>query len=127
MNWSGDLPNSPPPGQANWLSVLRRYLVVMALGNLVWEFAHIPLYTLWVTGSTREIVFAALHCTGGDILIAVSTLLAALILFGTGRWPEHGYRRVALAAIVFGLGYAVSASGLTSKSGNPGLTGRRCR
>lgn len=93
-------------GQLSWISILRRYLVVMALGNLVWEFAHIPLYTIWVTGSTGEIVFAALHCTGGDILIAVSTLVAALILFGTSRWPEHGYRRVAIAAIVFGLGYA---------------------
>jgi len=79
----------------------------MALGNLAWEFAHMPLYTLWDTGSTGEIVFAALHCTGGDILIAMSTLLVALILFGTSQWPEYGYRLVAFAAIVFGLGYAV--------------------
>ena len=28
-----------------WLNVLRRYFIAMALGNLVWEFAHMPLYT----------------------------------------------------------------------------------
>src|SRR3546814_11930886 len=54
----------------DWLRALRRYMVGVALANLVWEFAHMPLYTLWETGSPSEIAFAALHCTGGDILIA---------------------------------------------------------
>jgi hypothetical protein len=86
---------------------MRRYLVAMALGSLVWEFAHMPLYTLWETGSPSEIVFAAIHCTGGDILIAMSALLAALFLFGTGQWPEAGCRRVGLATILIGLGYTI--------------------
>ncbi len=90
-----------------WLTVLRRYLAVMALGNLAWEFAHMPLYTLWETGTAGEIVFAAVHCTGGDILIALSALVAALLVVGTGRWPHEGYRRVAAAAIVIGVGYTV--------------------
>ena len=91
----------------SWLNVLRRYLVVMALGNLIWEFAHMPLYTLWETGSPGEIVFAAIHCTGGDILIAMSALLAALFLLGSSQWPDSGYRRVGLATILLGLGYTV--------------------
>ena len=90
-----------------WLNVLRRYFIVMALGNLVWEFAHMPLYTLWETGGPDEIVFAAIHCTGGDILIAMSTLLGALFLFGSSKWPEADYRRVALATILFGICYTV--------------------
>ncbi len=94
-------------GEFHWLTTLRRYLLVMALGNLVWEFAQMPLYTLWETGNAREIVVAALHCTVGDILIAMSTLLAALFLIGTSQWPTAGYRAVALAAIAFGLGYAI--------------------
>ncbi|WP_255448539.1 hypothetical protein [Telmatospirillum sp. J64-1] len=94
-------------GQANWLSTMRRYLVLMALGSLVWEFAHMPLYTLWETGAPGEIVFAAIHCTGGDILIAMSALLATLFLFGSSRWPEADYLRVALVTIVVGLGYTV--------------------
>jgi hypothetical protein len=94
-------------GRDNWLSTMRRYLVAMAFGNLIWEFAHMPLYTLWETGSPGEIVFAAIHCTGGDILIATSALLAALFLFGSGRWPEADYRCVALVTIMIGLGYTV--------------------
>ena len=97
----------PSTGQGYWLPTLRRYLVAMAIGSLAWEFAHMPLYTLWETGSPGEIVFAAIHCTGGDILIAMSALLAALFLFGSGRWPEADYRRVGLTAVLIGLGYTV--------------------
>ncbi len=93
--------------ESGWLNVLRRYLAAMALGNLFWEFAQMPLYTLWETGSTGEIVVAALHCTAGDILIAMSTLFAALFLIGTSQWPAAGYRLVALAAIAFGLAYTI--------------------
>lgn len=93
--------------QLTWLNVLRRYLVFMAVGNLVWEFAHMPLFTLWETGSPGEIVFAALHCTAGDILVALSALTASLLLFGTGQWPGQGYWRVALPAIGIGLGYTL--------------------
>jgi hypothetical protein len=90
-----------------WLTVMRRYFAVMAVGNLVWEFAHMPLYTLWETGTAGEIVFAAIHCTGGDILIAMAALMAALFLFATGDWPERTYRRVAVPTIVIGLGYTI--------------------
>lgn len=91
--------------KTGWLNALRRYLIAMALGNLVWEFAHMPLYTLWEDGSPREIAFAGFHCTGGDILIATSALLVALFLFGSSQWPDEGFRRVGLAAILIGLGY----------------------
>lgn len=90
-----------------WLTVLRRYIVAMAVGNLIWEFAHMPLYTLWETGSPREIVLAAIHCTGGDILIAMSALLTALFLFGNSRWPHVGYRRAAVATVLIGIGYTI--------------------
>jgi hypothetical protein len=93
--------------EIGWLNVLRRYLVAIAVGNLIWEFAHMPLYTLWETGSWGEIVFAAIHCTGGDILIAMSALLAALFLFGSGQWPETGYRIVGIATTLIGIGYTV--------------------
>jgi hypothetical protein len=100
------------PGRDAWLTVLRRYIAAMAFGNLVWEFAHLPLYTIWETGTSREIVFAAIHCTGGDVLIALSTLLTALLLFGTNRWPGFRYRRVALATMALGLGYTVASEWL---------------
>lgn len=42
----------------DWLMVLRRYVVAIALGNLSWEFAQLPLYTIWHEGTPGEIVFA---------------------------------------------------------------------
>jgi hypothetical protein len=96
-----------PTGSVDWLSTMRRYLVAIALGSLVWEFAHMPLYTLWESGTPGEIVFAAIHCTGGDILIGMAALLAALFSVGSGRWPEADYRRVGLVTIVIGLCYTV--------------------
>jgi hypothetical protein len=92
---------------ARWLRALRRYFAVIVPANLVWEFAHLPLYTIWETGTLFELAFAALHCTGGDILIALSTLVLALFLVGDDRWPASGFARVAALTIVFGLAYTL--------------------
>jgi hypothetical protein len=83
------------------------YLSVTAAGNLAWESLHLPLYTLWRTGTPGEQAFAVIHCTGGDILIALTSLVLALITAGSRRWPDNRYRRVASAAILFGLAYTV--------------------
>lgn len=67
-----------------------------------------PLYTLWDTGSAGEIVFAAVHCTGGDILIAMTTLLIPLLIFGVG-WPQDWIvvKRVIVSTMVLGVGHTV--------------------
>lgn len=92
---------------ANWLSVIRRYIAYSAVGHLVWEGAHIPLYTIWVEGSWSEIAFAVVHCTGGDLLIAMSTLLLALFLVGGQAWPAERTGRVLLLAVGLGVSYTV--------------------
>ncbi|WP_231580176.1 hypothetical protein [Pseudorhodobacter wandonensis] len=88
------------------LTAVRRYFSVIIPANLIWEFAHMPLYTIWTAGSWKEIVFAAVHCTGGDILIALSTLMLVLILIGKG-WPYFAATRRSVRAltVAFGLGY----------------------
>jgi hypothetical protein len=53
-------------------------LAAVAIGNLAWEFAQMPHYTLWRTGSPGEIAFAVLHCTVGDVVIAASLFWACL-------------------------------------------------
>lgn len=90
---------------AGWLAALRRYLAIVAIGNLAWELLHMPLYTLWETGTAGEIVFAAVHCTGGDVLIALASLVAALLLAGSRRWPRRRFSVVAALTVAFGLGY----------------------
>jgi len=90
-----------------WLSVIRRYIVYTAVGHLIWEMAHIPLYTIWVEGSWSEIAFAVVHCTGGDLLIAMSTLLLSLFILGGQAWPATRAGAVLLLAVVLGVSYTV--------------------
>ena len=87
-----------------WLAALRRYLSVIVVGNLAWEFAQLPLYTLWGTGSASAIIYAALHCTFGDVLIAGATLIGSLLLLGTPEWPRVGFIPVAAATVISGIG-----------------------
>ena len=91
----------------SWLVALRRYLVFAAVANLLWEFAQMPLYTIWLTGTVGELVFAAVHCTGGDVLITLSTLVLALLLISASDWPRANTGRVLAAALLFGVGYTI--------------------
>ena len=95
----------PPQEHATWLRGLRTYLAVMAVGNLAWETLHLPLYTIWTSAPVGEQVFAVVHCTGGDILIALSTLTAAMLVLGTARWPHERFVAVAGATLLLGIGY----------------------
>jgi hypothetical protein len=98
-----------------WLTVLRRYALAIILGNLVWEFAQLPLYTIWYEGDAGKILFAALHCTGGDVLIAGAALLASLLGLADQRWPYESYRTVATAAVLGGVGYTVYSEWLNTE------------
>lgn len=89
----------------NWLSALRVYLLSVTVGDLAWEAAHLPLYTLWRTGTTREKLFAVIHCTLGDILIAVASLTFGLVLAGHRNWPGQRFGAVAALTMALGLGY----------------------
>ena len=92
---------------AVWLITIRRYIIVSACGNLVWEFTQLPLYTIWRQGTPAENIFAALHCTGGDILIATCSSIAALLMVSRRDWPARGYVVVAGLAIAFGFSYTI--------------------
>ena len=60
----------------------RAYLSAITGGNLAWETLQLPLYTIWETGAPRAQAIAVVHCTGGDLLIALSALMLALLLAG---------------------------------------------
>lgn len=90
---------------APWLPAIRRYLIASAIGNLAWEVAQLPLFTLWNAGTHREIAIAVAHCTAGDVLIATTTLVGALVFTGAASWPEPGFRPVAVITILAGMTY----------------------
>jgi hypothetical protein len=61
----------------------------------VWE---LPLFTIWTTVTWVERAFAVVHCTGGDLLIAlVSPIIALVSMWATGRSTNS--ERVAVAAV----------------------------
>ena len=101
--------------QRLWLTALKQYFCVLLLGNLVWEFVQLPLYTLWDEGPWKRVVFAAVHCTGGDLLIGGSALMIGLLFVADGRWPHASYGRVAIVAGVGGLAYTVFSEWLNTE------------
>lgn len=54
-----------------------------------------------------EIAFAILHCTGGDLLIAVATLMLALLFIGADSWPKEGFYPVLTLTVILGAAYTV--------------------
>ena len=90
-----------------WLTALRRYLLVLALGNLLWEIAQLPLYMLWHDASAAQIIFAVLHCTAGDVLIGTAALVEALVVLGKETWPSEQHFAVLISVVVLGASYTV--------------------
>ena len=80
------------------------YIGLAAIGHFLWEAAQLPLYTLWRTGTPREIVSALFHCTGGDVLITTFTLAGAAALAWHFHWRAFGWRMV-FTAILLGAAY----------------------
>ncbi len=94
-------------GAADWLTTLRAYLAITAVGHLVWETLHLPLYTIWSTGTLAEKAFAVVHCSGGDTLVALSAISIALLAFGDNSWPERRFGPVAWVTLGVGIGYTM--------------------
>jgi hypothetical protein len=109
---------SRPPSEERGRPSVRRalllYLSAATALHLVWETAQLPLYTIWSTGTRLEILFAVIHCTAGDLLITASALSLAAPVARIGRWPFFG-NRMALTAILLGLGYTVFSEWLNTQ------------
>lgn len=87
------------------LACAARYLTVIAIANLCWEAAQIPLYTIWRTGIPSEIAVAIIHCTAGDVLIAALAMGGAWAFF-TGLRRDPGWR-LAAAGTLLGVAYTI--------------------
>ena len=91
----------------DWLTTVRRYLFASACGHLGWEIAQMPLYALWRTGTTREITVAVLHCTLGDLSIALVTLSIAIAIVGSLEWPNQRSPAVMATVVIVSAGYTI--------------------
>ena len=83
-----------------------RYLAFVAPANLVWEVAHLPLYGVWSSGTGRDLAFAVLHCTLGDVLTAAACFALAFLVTGCGRL-DRATRFIPPISILLGIGYTV--------------------
>lgn len=99
--------SSARKASSHWLSGLRIYVGIIAVGNLVWETLQLPLYTIWNTATAGEQIFAVVHCLLGDLLIAISALTLALFVAGDESWPAVRFWQVAALALGLGVAYTV--------------------
>ena len=77
--------------------------------NLAWEIAHVRLYTIWAAADGLSVAWAILHCSLGDVVIALGMFALAAVLLQRGDWPAS--RPWAGGAIV-----AIGAMGFTAWS-----------
>lgn len=97
-----------------WLAFLRRYLVASVLLHFAWEWAQLPLYTVWFDASFARLAFVVAHCTAGDVAIATVAMGLSLALLAEWRWPAVGLKRVALGAAAIGVAYTVYSEWLNT-------------
>jgi hypothetical protein len=102
------------PWSSHGGDVIVRYLAVSAPLHVVWEFSHMPLYGVWRTGTMREIVYNGLHCSIGDLMIAVFALFVGILTGGRGRWPESRWPIVASITIAAGIAYTTFSEWLNT-------------
>ena len=107
MNCTPNSPLAATTYPVDWIAALRAYLSATAFLNLFWEAAQLPLYTIWTDGTIREKAFAVLHCTMGDVLIALAALAAALVVAGDHAWPARRWTSVAALTLAIGVAYTV--------------------
>jgi hypothetical protein len=55
--------------------------------NLTWEIAHVRLYTIWAASNGMNVAWALLHCSLGDVVIALALFALAGIVFRRVDWP----------------------------------------
>ena len=94
--------------------VALRYLPWLAVLNLLWEIAQLPLYTIWTSGTRTEIAFAVFHCTLGDILVGMAALALALTLAQSRALKEWRWSRIAVPLVLLAVGYTMFSEWLNT-------------
>lgn len=55
--------------------------------NVAWEIAHVRLYTIWTEADAVSIAGAVLHCSLGDVVIALAMFALAGVALWRVDWP----------------------------------------
>jgi hypothetical protein len=55
--------------------------------NLAWEIAQVRLYTIWAEADRLSVAWALLHCSLGDVAIALAMFALAGMVLRRVEWP----------------------------------------
>ncbi len=88
------------------LSALFIFVGIATVLNLFWELAQLPLYTIWNNAPLAKSLWAALHCTFGDLIIASWSALLAILAVGR-NWPKQRFLLVAVMTIGLAVLYTI--------------------
>ncbi|MDP2240774.1 MAG: hypothetical protein Q8K18_11520 [Burkholderiales bacterium] len=91
------------------LFLLTMWILVSSAANLAWEFAQLPLYTLYADPDAGKIVRYVLHCTAGDVLIALGAYALTALALGNWSWPLRNPLRGIVLATTLGLTYTAAS------------------
>lgn len=80
------------------LACAARWSALAFVSNLAWEIAQVRLYTIWAAADGRDIAWSLLHCSLGDVVIALALFALAGVALGRADWPAS--RPLAGGAIV---------------------------
>ena len=73
--------------------------------NLAWEIAQVRLYTIWAAADGMSVAIALLHCSLGDVVIALTMFALAAIVLWRADWPAShpwtGSTIVVIGAMAF--------------------------
>jgi hypothetical protein len=84
------------------LGLVAHYVGLCLPMFLAWEFAQLPLYTIWEEQGVRASLTAALHCTAGDVAYSILAFGSALIVAAYAR-RLRGALAVATTTLLLGL------------------------
>jgi hypothetical protein len=89
-------------------SIIARFVLWSSLAfvlNLAWEIAQVRLYTIWDAADGMSVAWALLHCTLGDVLIALAMFALAGVVLRCADWPASrpctGSAIVVIGALAF--------------------------
>jgi len=73
--------------------------------NLTWEIAQVRLYTLWAEADGLTVAWSLLHCSLGDVLIALAMFALAGMALRRSNWPVSRPWAGAAIAVTGALAY----------------------
>jgi hypothetical protein len=90
-----------------YIKFSRQYLIAIAVLNIIWETLHMPLYEIWYQGTWPVIIYSGVHCTIGDIFIALTSLVIATIIIRYSTFSKKSFLSLVVLTTIFAFSYTI--------------------